>query len=87
MQMQSIPSQGSRQVARGNRKRSRKRHKTRPRYGDLPLCFGRFAGRRLADVPESYLRWALTANVPETDKWLIEMFLGVEGAIPRGIGR
>ena len=59
------------------RKRSRKRRrKARPRFGDVPLCFGRFAGRPLRNVPEGYLKWALrTKGVPETDRWLIEQYL------------
>jgi len=63
-------------------KRRKKRRKRRAEYGDLPLCFGRHAGRPLRNVPRAYLQWASTANIPETDKWLIREFLGSRKRTP-----
>jgi Putative quorum-sensing-regulated virulence factor len=66
----SIPSASSHQ---GQKKRGRKQPAD---FGDFTLAFGRFLGRRIRDVPESYLLWAArTKGVPQTDKWLIERYL------------
>lgn len=53
------------------------RQKRRKRIlASLALSFGRHAGKPLASVPRSYLRWALSApGVPLNDRWIIEQFL------------
>jgi hypothetical protein len=39
------------------------------------LAFGRYLGVPLSQIPMSYLRWALTVNVSDTDRWAIERYL------------
>ena len=41
----------------------------------ISLSFGRYAGKPLSSVPKGYLLWALTADVPKEDKWIIRKFL------------
>jgi hypothetical protein len=56
---------------------SRKRKERRPRFGDLPLSFGRFVGKPIKNVPRDYLEWAISegATIPAADRWAIQRFL------------
>ena len=62
---------------KNNRKRKRRRRNKGVRVGDLPLGFGRFVGRRICQVPRSYLKWAASgaARIPQADRWAINEFL------------
>jgi hypothetical protein len=41
----------------------------------FPLSFGRYRNVPLARIPPSYLRWMLTADVPDVDRWAVERYL------------
>jgi uncharacterized protein (DUF3820 family) len=63
-------------------RRQRREHWAASALATFPLSFGRYRNKPLAEIPQSYLRWALTANVPDADRWAVQQFLQTT-AMPR----
>lgn len=56
------------------------REETQNRYGDFEFPFGKYKGRRLRDMPVSYLVWALAeCDLHPPTKLAVEAWLGVRG--------
>jgi uncharacterized protein (DUF3820 family) len=49
--------------------------------GDFRLMFGKYAGKPIRAVPDSYLRWAVAADgeIPAPDRWAIGQYLNERG--------
>jgi hypothetical protein len=55
--------------------RQRRKHQAPSALATFCLAFGKYRNVPLAKIPRSYLRWMLTANVPDADRWAAERYL------------